>query len=371
MLSNNQQAFLALVRAGLWETEVRLSQYEPIDFKEVYRLAQEQAVAGLVAAGLERVVDINVPKEDVLTFVGEMLQLEQRNTTMNYFIGILVEKMRSVGIYTLLVKGQGVAQCYEKPLWRACGDIDFFLSEDNYFKAIQYLRPLASKIEGEESFKKHLALTIESWEVELHGTLRCGLWKSLDKTLDDVQNEIICGGAVRSWMNDNTQVFLPRADEDVLYVFSHILQHYFKEGVGLRQICDWCRLLWKYKAIIKQRLLESRIRTMGAMTEWKSLAALAVCYLGMPENSMPFYSGEGKWEKKAKRIMDFIFETGNFGHNRDYSYYNSSSYLKYKAITFWKHSLDSIKYFFVFPKDSVVLWFRMLKEGLVYVAKKK
>ncbi len=371
MLSNNQQAFLALVRAGLWEKEVQLSAFGDIDFSEVYRLAQEQSISGLVAAGLEHVADTKIPQEIALTFAGETLQIEQRNTAMNYFIGVIVERMRSAGIYTLLVKGQGIAQCYERPLWRASGDIDLFLSEDNYNKAISYLRPLSSRVEEEDDFKKHLAITIHPWEVEIHGTLRCGLWKSLDNTLDDVQTEIFCGGAVRSWLNDKIQVFLPRADEDVVYVFSHILQHYFKEGVGLRQICDWCRLLWKYKAMIKQPLLESRIRSMGAMTEWRSFAALAVCYLGMPEDSMPFYSGEDKWRKKAKRIMDFIFETGNFGHNRDYSYYNSSSYLKYKAITFWKHSLDSIKYFFVFPKDSVVLWFRMLKEGIVYVAKKK
>ena len=59
------------------------------------------------------------------------LQIEKQNSAMNSFIGVLVEKMRKEGIYTLLIKGQGVAQCYEKPLWRSCGDIDLYLSEDN------------------------------------------------------------------------------------------------------------------------------------------------------------------------------------------------------------------------------------------------
>ena len=50
MINNNQQAFFALVRAGLWEKEVRLLPYGDIDYAEVMRLSQEQAVVGLVAA---------------------------------------------------------------------------------------------------------------------------------------------------------------------------------------------------------------------------------------------------------------------------------------------------------------------------------
>ena len=100
-LYNNQQAFLALVRAGLWETEVRLLPYGDIDFGEIYRLAQEQSVLGLVAAGLEHVNDIKVPKDIALLFAGEALQLEQRNIAMNYAIGELVDRMRAAGICSL------------------------------------------------------------------------------------------------------------------------------------------------------------------------------------------------------------------------------------------------------------------------------
>ncbi len=79
-----------------------------------------------MAAGIEHITDGKPQKKDVLQFIGRTVQLEQRNQAMNCFIGVTVEKMREAGIYTLLVKEQGVAQCYERPLWRACGDVDFF-----------------------------------------------------------------------------------------------------------------------------------------------------------------------------------------------------------------------------------------------------
>ena len=135
-MTNNQGVFFELVRAGLWEREARLSQYDNIDYSAILRLAEEQSIVGLVAAGLEHVSDIKVPKQDVLQFIGQTLQLEQRNQAMNYFIGVMVDNMRKEGIYTLLVKGQGIAQCYKRPQWRSCGDVDFFLSDENYEKGI-------------------------------------------------------------------------------------------------------------------------------------------------------------------------------------------------------------------------------------------
>ena len=134
-LDNNTQAFLALVRAGLWETDVQLLPYGIIDFNVIYRLAQEQSVVGLVAAGVEHIVDIKVPKEIALVFVGEALQHELRNIAMNHFIGGLIEKLHTRGINAVLVKGQGVAQCYERPLWRAAGEVDLFLDGEDYYKA--------------------------------------------------------------------------------------------------------------------------------------------------------------------------------------------------------------------------------------------
>lgn len=371
-IDNNYQAFLALVKAGLWETEVRFTPCGEIKCAFLLTIAQEQSVVGLVSAGLERVADTKVSKEWALQFAGQTLQLEQRNKAMNAFVASLIEQLRKEDIYAILVKGQGIAQCYERPLWRACGDVDLFLDENNYKKALQNLSPLASAIEEEDVYSHHIAMTIDGWSVELHGTLRSGLWKRLDKEIDQVQKDVFCGGRVRSWMNGHTQVFLPAADEDVIFVFSHILQHFYKEGIGLRQICDWCRLLWTFKDSINHGLLESRILKMGVMTEWKAFAALAVDYLGMPVEAMPFYSDDKKWKRKAVRVMEFVFETGNFGHNRDYSYQKKYPYIIYKAISFWKHLKDGAFFFSIFPLDSIkVTWGRMVVGVSVVLQGKK
>lgn len=363
-LNINQQALFALVKAGLWEQDARLSQFDGIDFSEVMRLAEEQSVVGLVTAGLEHVADVKVPQEKLLQFIGQSLQLEQQNKEMNNFVASLIESMRRVGIYTLLLKGQGVAQCYEKPLWRSCGDVDLFLSDDNYNKAKDYLKPMATRVENERSRDKHLGMTIDNWVVEIHGRLYCGLSSRIEKELDKVYKETFFGGNVRSWSNGYVQVFLLDAKDDAFYVFTHILQHFYRGGIGLRQICDWCRLLWRYHSKLDLHALETRIRKAGLMSEWRAFGALAVEYLGMPIEAMPFYSPDNKWKGKADRICAFIMEVGNLGHNSDKSYFEKYPYFVRKAISFGRRIGGLYRHSRIFPMDSVRFLPRMVFNGV-------
>ena len=245
-LDNNTQAFFALVRAGLWEKEARQSAFENVNLKEIYQLAHEQSVVGLLAARLQQTKDVHFPQEEVLTIVGDTLQLEQRNIAMNSFVGETVGNMRSVGIYTLLVKGQGIAQCYERPLWRASGDVDFLLSRDNFIKACNFFKPLVANGLN-PSNEDARSIQVSPWNIELHTNQFCGLSNKIDKVIEEVQNSVFNDGDIRSWMNNRIQFFLPSADCDEIFIFTHFLKHFNKGGLGLRQVCDWCRLMWVFK----------------------------------------------------------------------------------------------------------------------------
>ena len=369
-LDNNTKAFFALLRAGLWEEDVRLTSCEPINFSEVYRIAEEQSVVGLIAAGIEHVSDIKIPKEDVLQFAGNTLQLEQRNLAMNRFLGDIIDKLRNAGIYTLIVKGQGVAQCYERPLWRASGDIDFFLSEENFIRAREFLRPLvANGYDPSFDEARNISAQITPWDIELHGNQFCALSKRMDSVLEEVQKDIFYGGNVRSWMNDKTQVFLPGINDDILFVFTHFLKHFYKGGLGLRQICDWCRLLWTYRNTINLDLLESRLKKMGLMSEWRAFGAYAVDYLGMPKEAMPLYIDGKEWSRKADRINKFILAVGNMGHNRDNKYYVYKSFIVRKALSFGRRLGDLCNHAMIFPLDSLRFFPSIVFNGIKSAAK--
>ena len=308
-LDKNQDILLTLTRAGLWEKGVQLLPYGEIDYSTIYDMAERQGVVGLVAAGLEHVTDTKIPQVAALTFAGVTIQMEQRNKAMNQFIAELVEKMRAADIYTLLVKGQGVAQCYERPLWRPSGDIDFLLSEEDYKKAVELFKTLYPNNKNGGQYSKEYAFYTDQWMIELHGSLRTCLSAKIDKQVDEVLKDGFFGGNVRSWQNGGTQVFLPAPTEDVFLVFTHFIKHFYKEGMTLRQVCDWCRLLYTYRDPLNYGQLESWIRKSGLMGEWKSFYNLVCKYLGMPDefqDSGAMFQVDSRFDGKSERLMNFI-----------------------------------------------------------------
>ncbi len=370
------KALFALVKAGLWENlpvhgeGLKVNDSSNVDWGDVYQLAEEQSIVGLVLAGIEHSY-VKPPQDLLLQWIGEVQIIEQQNKAMNEFVASLIEILRKNDVYAILVKGQGMAQCYEQPLWRASGDVDLLLSEENYQRAKKVLIPLADEVEQEYKLFKHQGMTMDGgYVVELHGTLHSRLSKRVNNGIDDAQRDVLYGGNVRCWQNGNTRLFLPGVDSDVIFIFTHILQHFFVEGIGLRQICDWCRLLWTYRDTLNHDLLKSRIRKMRLMSEWKAFAALAVDWLGMPIEAMPMYSPERKWKKKAAKILSYILNVGNFGHNRDKSYKSQSVFFKRMMISLKYRTSDFANQVMVFPVDAVKVYWHIWGIGLKVVAKK-
>ena len=354
MSTNNQELFYKLVRTGLWadakSTDYGIQRFaDSVDWETVYQLAEEQSVVGLVLAGIET-SKVKPPQELLLQWIGEVQILEQQNKAMNAFIAELIEKLQNADIYALLVKGQGIAQCYEKPLWRACGDVDLLLSADNYEKAKLFLTPFAEHVDPEERVMKHLGMTIGEWVVELHGTMHTEISPRVNQVVDEAQDACFKKGGVRSWKNSGSNILLPSPDNDIILVFTHILEHFFVEGVGLRQVCDWCRLLYTYKDSLNYGLLESRIRKMGLLRVWKAFGSLAVDVLGMPKEAMPMY--DSRYKTKGERVLERIMKSGNMGHNNDLSYRAKYSGLTYKLVALWRRIKDFASFTKIFPLDA-------------------
>ena len=340
-------------------------------------MAQEQSVQGLVLQGIETVqgswLKVHgsplVPKVLLLQWIGEVQVIEQQNKEMNAFVAELIEKLRKNDIYALLVKGQGIAQCYEKPLWRCSGDVDLFLSDSNYKIAKRVLVPLASEVETEYVGSKHLGMTIDGWVVELHGSLRVGLPNKINRVLDDIKTDTFNRGNMRSWMNGRTQVLLLGKENDIVYVFVHFFNHFYKEGVGLRQLCDWCRLMWTYRDEIDVKKIEGRIQEMGLVSEWKAFYNLASRYLGMPDFGSRLMVHDSRYDKKADRIMEFILKSGNMGHKRgswlmEHDSWLSRQYVVRKAFSMGRRIGDLINHARIFPLDSLRFFPRIMFNGV-------
>ena len=127
--------------------------------------------------------------------------------------------------------------------------------------------------------------------------------------------------------------------------------------------------MWCYREELDLGLLEERLDRMGLMTEWKVFAAFAVDYLGMPVEAMPLYRSSKILQWKARRLLSFVLETGNFGHNRDNSYRREVEFLNAKLISTKRNINDGLKQFVIFPMDSMKVLGITLMSGVMRTAK--
>lgn len=113
--------------------------------------------------------------------------------------------------------------------------------------------------------------------------------------VDIVKDDLFFAGNVRTWDDDGTIiVFLSAPTSDVFWVFTHILQHLYKGGLVLKQICDWVRLLWTNRETVNKNLLGEWIKQAGIMLEWKAFGSFVVDYLGVARDCVPFYDEQFK-----------------------------------------------------------------------------
>lgn len=184
--------------------------------------------------------------------------------------------------------------------------------------------------------------------------LGIALLQKADAVIEEVPGESVTENTC-VWRVNETDILRPNPNNHVFLVFTHFLHHFFIKGVGLRQVCDWCRLLWANRDAIDKDLLERRLQETGLMSEWQVFASIAVDALGMPEESKPFYNK--RYRRKGKMTLFNVLKTGNLGHYTNQKYRSKFSKPLANTITFFRRMGDIAKFAFIFPADSQKFFF--------------
>ena len=101
---------------------------------------------------------------------------------------------------------------------------------------------------------------------------------------------------------------------------------------------------------------------MGLISEWKAFYNLANRYLGMLDYGSGLMVHDSRYDKKADRIMEFVLETGNFGHNRERT--ASKSYMGGKLASTFRKLKDFGHHMRIFPIDSVKFFCYFAIDGI-------
>lgn len=315
-MSRSQQAFLLLLRSGLWESAVTDFSLFPLsegEWMDVLHLSERQTVQGLLYRGFQHLPQHLFPPQILIyRWVAIASYLEKEYHRFCAHAAATNRILETMGATPILKKGLAVAQYYEHPALRANGDIDWFVGSEDVLLTIN--RQLTVKgYSTEQHSDGCVSFDYEGTEVELHHQLidleqprhqECvhRLFEVKPLTLCATQNDT-AGDLVR----------VPAPMLTIVMLNAHLMKHAFTVGVGLRQFCDIARA---YHCLLGQydtNALSNTYRQTG-LWKWSGLLhQFLIQYLGMPAHELP--SPTSSRQHDTQRLLRQVLHDGNFGQH--------------------------------------------------------
>ncbi|MBO7418282.1 MAG: nucleotidyltransferase family protein [Bacteroidaceae bacterium] len=344
-----EQAFWELLKAGLWERqpmmEAKLSEEQ---WAEVIKHAKQQTLIGVLFDGMLKLpFELHPNEETRMKWFWIVNKIERANRLQNHVLVEFVMKLREKDVRALLLKGQSYAALYPNPLHRQCGDIDLYIGQKNYPKVCEWVKKCG--MIGSKNVKNfhHQEIKWQGVNMDLHRVTIAFSTPSGYKRLIRWSEQMLANS--QSFFTPSTEkeeIPIPEVSFNVFFVFIHLLKHFLYEGVGLRQLCDWARMLHVYHDKIDQEELKLNLKHYGLTHAWQVFGFLLVQQIGLPQNEFPFYKNT---QKKSAKILRVILQRGNFGHYAENQVSNNSNYLVRKTSNFFFHINCYLKGFCFFP----------------------
>ena len=218
------------------------------DWKELYRIAQKQALLGVLFYGIRRLPKELAPEQQLLMqWMAMAEQIRKQNIRLFQDSVKVCQNFENEGFANCILKGQGNALLYPDPYMRTPGDIDIYLSGGRR-KIMKYVERVCP---NQVIRYHHVDFPVMKTAIEVHFTPSYMFGpihnRRMQKWFEEVMGEQ-CNH--RGSLPDGYgEIHVPQVSFNVIYILSHLYRHIFTEGIGLRQlldyyyvVCDFCKV---------------------------------------------------------------------------------------------------------------------------------
>lgn len=230
--------FFQLLRYSIGTSDKKPKEISSEDWGLLYKIAQQQSLLGVLFYGIQRERVEKPEKNLLLKWYSISERIRQSNHAANKVAVELVQFFHNNGHRTCILKGQGNTLNYPNPYIRMSGDIDIWV-KGGYKKVLNWVRKDVGNAEfcyHHIEFKK-----VHGVEIEVH--YRPSFMNSLihnrrmQKWFEHVADEQFRHEV--DLPNGVGKVCVPTNGFNRIYQMAHISNHFFHEGIGLRQILDY------------------------------------------------------------------------------------------------------------------------------------
>ena len=254
-MNEKYEILMELLGAGAGTKERFCAKPADAEWRWLHAEAVRQSVVGVAFAGLDHVqaasqgaddpgntTDIiaKPPTDLLMRWAMEEQRLRALNAKFDAEARRLTELFESLGLYSVILKGQGNAMLYPEAAPRTPGDIDIFV-EGGKCEVLKVLRRegLLDEHDTPSYHHAHMKMGKSGIIIEVHYRPSSGLstpWRNC--RFQRILNEEI----KKSQMTDKG-FRVPTATFNLLMQLAHIQRHFIYSGIGMRQIIDFCYVL--------------------------------------------------------------------------------------------------------------------------------
>ena len=325
-----QKIFFDFLRFCIGSAKEIPDSLKEADWKELYCIAQKQALLGVLFYGIRRLPKELAPEQKLLMQWMVMAEMIRKQNIRLFQDSVKVCKnFENEGFANCILKGQGNALLYPDPYMRTPGDIDIYLSGGRR-KIMKYVDRVCP---NQVMRYHHVDFPVMKTAIEVHFTPsymffpvhNCRMQKWFKEVMD-----LLCSNVV-TLPDGYGEITVPTMNFNVIYILSHLYRHIFTEGIGLRQLLDYYFVLVKWHTDLTN--LTDSNKSLPQMTQintdldalrhklkylglWKFAQAVMFVMkevFGLSEDRMiaPMDEREGRF------LLDEIMRGGNFGQFDD------------------------------------------------------
>lgn len=315
------------------------------EWTELFDDVQKQTVAGFAFVALEKLTAYGQkpPFPILCEWIGISEQIRSQNDLLNKRCVDVTKFFADAGFRTCILKGQGNAMMYPEPLLRTSGDIDVWV-EGNRNDIRKFV---VSKYKYAQDGDVHIELPLfDDVSVEVHYIPSFNCVPKYDKRLQqwfkDHSDEQF-SNEVNLFGNPEDNICVPTTHFNAVQQMSHIMVHFFVEGIGLRHFIDYFYVLKKIYDEKCSDDFETLFDSLGMLKFVRGVMWIERTILGLDEKYLLVKPDD----RIGEVILKEIVEGGNFGvHDSRYAARNKGVLLRAGADLY-----RLLKLAYLFPED--------------------
>lgn len=227
---------------------VRIRSMSMDEFLALFDLAEEQCVLAIAFDGLlnssgvsDSPCALEYPENKAVmrSLFAKQFNYEKTNREQIMVLNKISHSWSAAGCRGVLMKGQANSLLYPVPGHRACGDIDVYMLDDNYELGNTVAAESGARVSTH--WYKHSQIHYCGQMIENHRYFVHTRDGKRGKELDRRLRELVSSDTYSFY--PDTEICLPPAQFNALFLTYHAFAHFISEGIKLKQILDWAMFL--------------------------------------------------------------------------------------------------------------------------------